>query len=366
MAATGLSVSIPTGAASGASACAPGESASGAESAHSFSSALSRVSENHTQAAATDDAAAPVGGAAAKRDNAGAKESKTSAEGSDASPAADAAALALILPLLPSPAVLPPVPVPACANASATASVLALQLPLALPSMPKADKTAAVTASDPPSEITLSGTADFVKTVSDGLLAEISRDVQASLTHSGSGDNSPGVATMLQGDPRTAFVVPQFPTAEATTAHHATPPNQPHAHPTVHTPVGGSGWSDDLGAQLTMMARHGVQSASLSLSPAHLGPLEIKIEVHSDHASVWFGAAQPETRAAVEQALPRLRELFASQGLALTDAGVSRESPHDTSRSAAPRSGNPNFEGDGAEPVTALYRARLGLVDTYA
>ena len=61
------------------------------------------------------------------------------------------------------------------------------------------------------------------------------------------------------------------------------------------------------------------RTTSLRLWPEHLGPLEVRITMNDDQASVWFGAAHADTRAAIENALPRLRELFASQGLSLTD-----------------------------------------------
>ena len=95
----------------------------------------------------------------------------------------------------------------------------------------------------------------------------------------------------------------------------------------VHAPVGSAAWADEIGSRLTLMAEHGRHTASIRLSPEHLGPLEVRITMQDDQASVWFGAAHADTRAAIETALPRLRELFASQGLSLTDAGVSHEAP---------------------------------------
>ena len=76
----------------------------------------------------------------------------------------------------------------------------------------------------------------------------------------------------------------------------------------------------------------------MRVSPEHLGPVEVKISVHNGDASVWFGANHPDTRAALEQALPRLREMFANQGLTLTDSGVSRESPRNQARTPTPHS----------------------------
>jgi flagellar hook-length control protein FliK len=137
----------------------------------------------------------------------------------------------------------------------------------------------------------------------------------------------------------------------------------------VSSPVGSSGWTDELGAKVTWMAQQGIQSASLQLSPEHLGPLQVTISVHDGQASVWFGAVQPDTRSALQQSLPQLRQLFASQGLNLADAGVSRESPRGQDRQQGGRAAAP------VASVTAVTVAGsadgaggargLGLVDTY-
>ncbi len=138
---------------------------------------------------------------------------------------------------------------------------------------------------------------------------------------------------------------------------------------TLASRVGTSAWTDELGTKLTWMAHQGIQSASLQLSPEHLGPLQVTISVHDGHASVWFGAAQPDTRTALQQSLPQLRQLFAGQGLTLADAGVSRESPRDqgrqsSTRPAAPVSGvaGVSRESVGTHSSTT---GGLGLLDTY-
>jgi flagellar hook-length control protein FliK len=130
--------------------------------------------------------------------------------------------------------------------------------------------------------------------------------------------------------------------------------------------VGTPAWTDELGGQLTWMTHRGLESGSLRVSPEHLGPVEVQISVQNGDASVWFGASHPDTRAALEQALPRLREMFANQGLTLTDSGVSRESPRQT-RSSLPQSvGAVSAVGSSDVSVSAAVRLSLGLVDTYA
>lgn len=161
------------------------------------------------------------------------------------------------------------------------------------------------------------------------------------------------------------FEIPQLTTTPAET----TPLRQPeaaYARP-VHTPVGTPAWADEIGSRLTMMVEQGKHTASLRLSPEHLGPLEIRIAMNDDKASVWFGAAHADTRAAIENALPKLREMFASQGLSLADAGVSREPPRQQASPAASQSpSSGEFAAESGEQTIAAAHIRLGLLDAYA
>jgi flagellar hook-length control protein FliK len=138
----------------------------------------------------------------------------------------------------------------------------------------------------------------------------------------------------------------------------------------LSSPVGTSAWTDELGTKVTWMAHQGIESASLQLSPEHLGPLQVNISVHDGQASVWFGAAQPDTRTALQQSLPHLRQLFASQGLSLADAGVSREPPRGQSQQQSARSA-PSISGVASVSLERVDTrvssiGGLGLLDTYA
>jgi flagellar hook-length control protein FliK len=133
----------------------------------------------------------------------------------------------------------------------------------------------------------------------------------------------------------------------------------------MHTPVGSEAWADEIGTRVVMMTESGNHTASLKLSPEHLGPLEINITVRDEKASVWFGAAHADTRAAIETALPRLREMFEAQGLSLADAGVFREPPRE--QPVVKNSTTSAGQGEAVEEAaTVNARTRLGLVDAYA
>lgn len=133
----------------------------------------------------------------------------------------------------------------------------------------------------------------------------------------------------------------------------------------VQAPVGSPQWAEELGSKLSLMVDRNQHSASLKLSPDNLGPLEVRISITDDKASVWFGAAHADTRAAIEHALPKLREMLASTGLSLGDTGVFREPPRDQ-QASSPR----NFSGGGesASPETEMVVSTraLSLLDAYA
>ena len=138
----------------------------------------------------------------------------------------------------------------------------------------------------------------------------------------------------------------------------------------VSSPVGTTAFNEEVGGKVTWMASQRVQSASLQVSPEHMGPVEVRISVQDGATSVAFSANHADTRAALEQSLPRLREMFATQGLTLSDASVSQQSPRGQSQKQAVAAigaiGGTSTDDDSTSSVAAVSSARLGLVDTYA
>ena len=178
----------------------------------------------------------------------------------------------------------------------------------------------------------------------------------------GNGNDLAGIGAALSGAAASTGAAAQAPPAAA-------PQSAANVTAQVHAEVGSSSWATELGTRLHWMTGAGIGSASLRLTPAELGPVEVKISVHQNAASVWFSAAQPDTRTALEQALPRLKELFSAQGMNLAQAGVS-----DQSARSAPREREPHASGARAAAgreltatsIPSATRAHQGLIDTYA
>ena len=81
-----------------------------------------------------------------------------------------------------------------------------------------------------------------------------------------------------------------------------------------------------MGRQILWMVNQNISSAEFRLNPANLGPLEVRIDMDNDQVNVVFSSRHADVRDAVEQALPRLREMFEDKGLNLSDADVSQHS----------------------------------------
>lgn len=150
----------------------------------------------------------------------------------------------------------------------------------------------------------------------------------------------------------------------------AAPSPQAAVHATLREPVGTARWADELGNRLVLMSVRGQQQGSLTLTPEHLGPVEVQISVNRETANVWFSAPHADTRAALSDAMPRLRELLGASGLSLGQSGVSEQAPREgrATASADASAGLAAVEADTAAlPAVPAWRIwRPGQIDTYA
>lgn len=94
----------------------------------------------------------------------------------------------------------------------------------------------------------------------------------------------------------------------------------------VTTHVRDKAWASDIGQKVVWLANNEKQSAQLTLNPPQMGPIEVSVQVDQGNASVSFASANAEVREALETALPRLREMFASAGIELGQTNVGAQS----------------------------------------
>lgn len=140
----------------------------------------------------------------------------------------------------------------------------------------------------------------------------------------------------------------------------------------IATPFAQAQWADDFGQKITWLTTQNQQCAELHLNPPHLGPLDVTLKLDGDQATALFSSPHAAVREAIEQSLPKLREMFADNGIMLGGATVSDQSQ----REQHSESGNPHPAGfdlrhaETVGPAGSLHSPRIaqhdGMVDTFA
>lgn len=150
--------------------------------------------------------------------------------------------------------------------------------------------------------------------------------------------------------------------------------------------VGTEAWNDQVGQKVVYMLGAEDQTASLTLNPPDLGPLQVVLSVSNGQADVTFSSNQLEVRQALENALPRLQEMMSESGIALGNATVNAgmsdggqaQQDHAMASSGFGRGGNRDRGNGGRDGDTVVGEATVrparrtamigdrGMVDTFA
>jgi flagellar hook-length control protein FliK len=151
------------------------------------------------------------------------------------------------------------------------------------------------------------------------------------------------------------------------------------AQPAIATPLGSNGWADEFSQKISWLSTQHNHVAELRLNPPNLGPLDVVLKVSDNQATALFTSPHGAVRDAVENALPKLRELLADNGIMLGNATVSDQSLRDRnmdgfrnpdSGTAAQHDATGLASGSADLPAieqqTAMARRHNGMVDTFA
>ncbi|MFC1747555.1 flagellar hook-length control protein FliK [Pseudomonadota bacterium] len=121
-------------------------------------------------------------------------------------------------------------------------------------------------------------------------------------------------------------------------------------------------WQSDFSQRISMLARNGNQTAEIRLNPANLGPIEVRVVMNDDQASISFSSQSGAVREAIEASLPRLREMFSSSGLQLADTQVSDQSLQEHHQQQRREQGGsaPGYEDRSGDHAAANERDGVG------
>ncbi|MCC8997929.1 MAG: flagellar hook-length control protein FliK, partial [Candidatus Contendobacter sp.] len=137
-----------------------------------------------------------------------------------------------------------------------------------------------------------------------------------------------------------------------------------------------SNWERALSHQLNWMVNNRTQEAQIRVNPPDLGPIEVRMSLQQNQTNVAFVCHESAVREAIENALPRLREMLNGQGILLNQAQVSDQSlarqqsgfgeqPYSRRESGSETATPDRNPVTDADEQPLRHRRSLGMVDHY-
>ena len=289
--------------------------------------------------------------------------------------ATDAAVIATAVPIL-APLVLMPVMHPGMASASENPGLVAANI------ASQAIATAeSVVPQNKCSAAARNEAQDTLSATNAKAVPEQTRwtDVMQSATKQVASDESVTAKSMLdtakEGNKDLAIKNMVIPASPHTLAQmNASLPVQAASSNTINVYPGKAGWDQAISQKVVWMVGAGEQSATLTLNPPDLGPLQVVINVQNDKADTTFISDNAEVRQALQDGISNLREKMSESGIQLGQANISsggqaqQEFQQAMQNRAASRldKSAPISHEENAASTNILVRVTNGLVDTFA
>ncbi|EPJ45992.1 MAG: hypothetical protein OFPII_23320 [Osedax symbiont Rs1] len=140
----------------------------------------------------------------------------------------------------------------------------------------------------------------------------------------------------------------------------------------ANTPPTASNWGKAVADKVYIAASQNLRVANIQLDPPELGALQVRLQVTGpdQQMTVSFSSPHASVRDALEQQLPRLREMLEEQGINLGESSVNdqhKQSDRDSDASQlANRAGYSEHSDDNSVVNPLNTQGTLALVDFYA
>jgi flagellar hook-length control protein FliK len=160
------------------------------------------------------------------------------------------------------------------------------------------------------------------------------------------------------------------PNIAATTALNPLSAAQVASSNVINATPGKTGWDQAIGQKVVWMVGAGEQSATLTLNPPDLGPLQVVIHVHNNQADTTFISDNSDVRRALHDGLSNLKDMLGQSGINLGQANINSSQQEQQARQSS-QSNMANNQSDlkavaiDSKP-TLVTRVSNGLVDTFA
>ena len=168
----------------------------------------------------------------------------------------------------------------------------------------------------------------------------------------------PNILAMNLGQNQPAALIPTSPSATAHALH-------------IPTDVAKGEWGDQFNQHIMWLGQQKIKTAMIKINPPELGPLEITLKMDKQSAQLNINSHSIVVRDALDQALPRLREMMNEQGLQLGQVNIesnAKNQEQQTSSQSQTEYGSDNdlIEDQAPEEITSTRRVLKGLIDYFA
>ncbi|KTC69266.1 putative flagellar hook-length control protein [Legionella birminghamensis] len=135
-------------------------------------------------------------------------------------------------------------------------------------------------------------------------------------------------------------------------------------HFELPTKVHDAAWQDEFNGGLVWLSQHKINQAVLKLNPVELGPVEVKIHLAEEAATIDIKTHNLQVRDLIEQSLPRLREMLMDRGLQLAEVNIETGDRRSHSHTQAQQNEEAAFFEEEQTPV--VIQQKNGIVDYFA
>ncbi|HHQ4551583.1 TPA: flagellar hook-length control protein FliK, partial [Aeromonas veronii] len=202
-------------------------------------------------------------------------------------------------------------------------------------------------------QMEVTGTDEVRKAVSLEVKPKAGEAEKSLVATTSSGESSPSQTVQHGQNSQTQPQVADSRAPAAETALRREPQNLPHLKlASQEAPA-------ELHQKVNVMLAEKLQQAEIQLDPLGLGKMKIQIQMGADsQANVHFVVQHGQTREMLEQAMPRLRDMLAGQGIQLGQTQVQQQSQQQQQQ------GQPTFNGQGQQGQSSGQpRSGNGLVE---
>tara|TARA_R110002072_G_scaffold154_2_gene1005 strand:+ start:2309 stop:3583 length:1275 start_codon:yes stop_codon:yes gene_type:complete len=117
---------------------------------------------------------------------------------------------------------------------------------------------------------------------------------------------------------------------------------------TLSTPVTAQNWSDELSQKVVWFSGRNISAAEMHLNPAELGPIDVKINVQNDVASITFNVSNSSVKDLLESSVVRLREMMEANGINVGEVSIDSNARGNSGQQGS-GDDRPEFAGSGRD-----------------